>query len=510
MQAHYNALIVALSITMLVFHFAKPLFIEFMSVEDYTRRRNIWLCIVALAFLISNYWVYALIASIVLAYGAKHDKNPVAMYLLLLMAVPPFASEIPTFGIISQIFDLDHLRLLSLVVLLPMAVRMRADKPLAGTAPQAGISSGPGLLWPDILLLSYLGLQWALVAPSVSITDSIRRGLLLGIDVLLPYFVVSRACRTKQSIVDTMASFALAASVLSCLAVFENLKSWLLFPSIEDLWGSLPLTSFMRRGESLRAQVTSGHSIVLGYALAVGVSFWLYLQTRVSTSKMRWAALLSIVAGLAATLARGPWVGALVMALVNFGLGPKALSRLFKALGVLTLAFAIMMATPFGDEFLDRFPFLGTADQEGSVVYRQRIAAASWQLIQQNPFFGNLAAGEAMEDLRQGEGIIDMVNTYAFIALTYGLVGLGLFVGFFFTIMSQCFRQIRRFKTSDPDMSLLGSALVATLIGSLLIIATVGLYLSIGYLIWIVAALGVAYVQLAKKEASTDSNQQRI
>jgi hypothetical protein len=33
-----------------------------------------------------------------------------------------------------------------------------------------------------------------------------------------------------------------------------------------------------------------------------------------------------------------------------------------------------------------------------------------------------------MEDLRQGEGIIDLVNTYAQVGLFYGIAGLALFV----------------------------------------------------------------------------------
>jgi hypothetical protein len=506
MSAHYNALIVVLGITMIVFYLAKPLMIEFMAVEDFVRRRNIWLCLVIAAFLVSNYWLYVLIATVLLAYGVKHDTNPAALYLFLLLAIPPFPSEIPTFGLINQIFTLDHLRLLSLVILLPVAVGLNRSVGTPEAAEQWAISGGKKLLLPDVLILSYVGLQLILVAPHVSVTDSIRRVLLFGIDILLPYFVLSRACRTRGAIADVMASFALAAAALACMAVFENLKSWLLFSSLEDSWNSLSLTSFLRRGDSLRAQVTAGHSIVLGYALAAALGFWLYLQSKVAATRLRWLALLSLVAGLAATLARGPWLGALAMVLLYFALGPRAVSRLLKVLSALTVAAGLLLASPWGTDFVDRLPFIGTADQEGSVVYRQRVAATSWLLIQQNPFFGNLSAGESMEELRQGEGIIDMVNTYAYIALAYGLVGLGLFAVFFGVIVVNCLRAVRRFTATDPDFSLLGSALLASVVGGLLIIATVGLYLSIGYLIWAVAGLAVAYTQLARKVVTQEPN----
>lgn len=508
MQAHYNALIVVFSITMVVFYFAKPLFIQFIAVEDYVLRRNIWLGVLVAAFLIPNYWVFVLVATVMVRVGIKRDSNPAALYLFLLMVIPPFATDIPTFGLISQLFPLDHLRFLSLAILLPAARGLFSGTGQPGAAAQLGGTHRQGLLRVEVLLLLYCGLQFVLLLPQDSAIASIRRFFLFGIDVLLPYFMLSRGCRTKPSIVDAMASFALAAIVLSCLAAFENLRGWLLFASIEEVWGSDPLTSFLRRGESLRAQVTAGHSLVLGYALAMGLAFWLYLQTKVPTMKMRWLGLLSLVAGLAATLARGPWAGALVIALLFFGLGPNAFSRLLKAFGALSIATAVLLASPLGAEFVDRLPFIGTADQDGSVVYRQRVAAVSWMLIQQNPFFGNLSAGAAMEELRQGEGIIDMVNTYAFIALTYGGVGVGLFVGFFVSIVVSCLQQVKRFSASDPDNSLLGSALAAAIVGSLLIIATVGLYLAIGYLIWAVAGLAVAYAQWASKETPTGSVRQ--
>ena len=500
MSAHFNALIVVLGITLVVFRLARPLVVTFMAVEDFVRRRNIWLCLVVAAFLISNYWVYVLVATLLLTYGAKRDTNPAALYLFLLLAIPPFPSEIPTFGLINQVFTLDHLRLLSLVILLQMAVRLLGSASTPAATWQRGIPSSQKLLLTDVLILSYVGLQLILVAPNVSVTDSVRRVLLFGIDILLPYFVLSRACRSREMIRDAMASFVLAAMVLACIAVFENLRGWLLFAGLEESWGSLGLTSALRRGESLRAQVTGGHSIVLGYALAIAFGIWLFLRLRVEAMGWRWLGLLALVAGLAATLARGPWLGAMAILLMFQALGPNAASRSFKTLALIALAGGILLLTPWGPGFVDRLPFVGS-DEGGSVTYRQQLAAVSWQLIQQNPLFGTLNFMQYMEELRQGEGIIDLVNAYAGIALSFGLVGLGLFVGFFGVIAVNCFRTVRRFAATDLDFSLMGGNLLACVGGGLLMISTVGLYLSVAYLTWAMAGLAVAYSRLARSES---------
>ena len=93
-------------------------------------------------------------------------------------------------------------------------------------------------------------------------------------------------------------------------AAFEALRGWLLFASLEETWQTLSVTSQLRRGDSLRAQATGGHSIVLGYSLAIGLGFWLYLRSRIGPSAWSWLVLVAVVAGLAATQARGPWLGA--------------------------------------------------------------------------------------------------------------------------------------------------------------------------------------------------------
>ena len=99
-----------------------------------------------------------------------------------------------------------------------------------------------------------------------------RQALLLMLDVLLPYFVLSRAVRNRKDMEDVMASFVLAAAILAPLAVFEFATRWLLFSGIEDRWGDTRTFFYLIRGMFLRAQTTTGHSIVLGYVMMVALA----------------------------------------------------------------------------------------------------------------------------------------------------------------------------------------------------------------------------------------------
>ena len=500
MYSQLKALIVVMSITLAVFAIAKPLVTRFMRVEDYARRRNTWLALTLAAFLIPNYWAYALVAIPIIGYAGIKERNPTALYLFLLLAIPPLSHEIPTLGLINRIFPLDHYRMLSLALVLPVALRLRSAAQ-ASTA-GAGQVHAPGFGWllTDILLVAFAALQVGLLMPYESFTAVGRRIVILILDVLLPYYVISRSCRSREDIVEAMASFALAAAVLAPMAVFEYFKFWLLYAGLEEAWGSMPLHGYLARGGHLRATVTMGHSIMLGYAMVIAFGFWLYLQGRVDKRGWRWLGMLSIMTGMVAAMARGPWVGSLAVLAVFLLTGPNAAGRTVKGLALVGALAGLVLVSPWGAQIVDYLPFVGTLDEE-TVTYRQHVAATSWALIQQNPVFGSRYYATQMEDLRTGEGIIDILNVYATTGLAYGLTGLALFAGFFAVAGLRCFAAVRRTAQVDPDFSMLGSGLLASLVGALLIIATVSNYLIVPYLYLSLAALAVAYAQLARQGA---------
>jgi O-antigen ligase len=107
-----------------------------------------------------------------------------------------------------------------------------------------------------------------------------------------------------------------------------------------------------------------------------------------------------------------------------------------------------------------------------------------------------------MQEMRQGQGIIDIVNSYIQITLRYGLVGLGLFAGFFALTMLGILRAMRLIKDKGSEEHLLGRALLATQVSILVIITTVSSISFIPLMCWSVAGLGVAYAQMVRRRAA--------
>ena len=134
----------------------------------------------------------------------------------------------------------------------------------------------------------------------------------------------------------------------------------------------------------------------------------------------------------------------------------------------------VLLILPGGTRLLDLLPFIGSAE-EGSVTYRAQLFDNAMVVIQRYPFFGTVdfRATPEMLEMMQGEHIIDIVNTYLEITLRSGLIGLGLFIGFFATILIGLRRILKFQAVGDPNFNACVRASIATVISMLVTIATV-------------------------------------
>lgn len=497
MPAGLKELIVVLAFAAVIFRLAKPVVLRFSSESDFSRRRAVWLILTASGFLSPSFWVFALVAVPVLLWAQRRDTNPVAFYLALLQVVPFVSIEVPFVGM-NELFRIDIFRLLSLCVLVPAAWRYWRLKRAATVTSRFGAM--------DVLLIGYGALVTVLYVPPdlpnhVILPDSptnlLRRGVLFFVDVYVVYFVASRTCRSRAAIVEALAAFCLSCALLAPVAIFETLRHWLLYVGITVRWTGDPgMAYYTMRGATLRAMASTAGPLVLGYVLAIALGFWLYLGSRLQSARTRALVAALYVLGLFAAFSRGPWMGALTIYLVYIALGPRALPRLFKALVIMAASAGALLASPLGERITSIIPFLGGSVDSYNVRYRERLAERSWDLIQQSPLFGDQLAYQRMEDLRQGMGIIDLVNTYATVAMFYGLVGLSLFASFILLALLRAYRAARRVVHNDPDLALLGINLTACIVGTMVMIAVCSFIAQYAIMFYLLGGLVTAYAFL--------------
>jgi hypothetical protein len=490
---YLKALIVILGLSIPIFWIArKQVCATAISQVDFDTRRNLWLCLTISSFLAQNFWIYTAISCALILYFARNEKNEMALFLFVAFAVPPISLAIPGIGGIQQIFSVSPTRILVLLILLPAYFRLRREQ---------GIESF-GKTLADKFLTGYIILPLVLQYNVDSLTNTIRFGLYSITDIFLPYYVASRGIKTFAAWRDTFMSFVVAVAILSTVAIFEATRKWLLYGSVSSQMGiDWDFGQFMLRSETLRAMATAGHAIVLGYILMIGFCIYVASKDQIQGKGYRWALGLAIVFGLIATAARGPWVGVVAAILILILTGKNKTGRIAQLTVAVGLLVTFLLMTTWGTEFLAYLPFVGTSESE-SVVYRQRLFDVSVQVIGLNPMLGSFdyMRNPLMQQMIQGEGIIDLVNSYLGIALTYGLAGLCLFLGVFLTAGYTTWRTVVA-NPNDVEITSIGRSLLACLAGILVTIGTASSVTYIALLYWIIAGLCVGYAKLVVAEA---------
>jgi O-antigen ligase len=341
--------------------------------------------------------------------------------------------------------------------------------------------------------------------------------LLLFLDIFVVYYAISRSCNDRRKIADAQAAFCLATGIMALIATFEHFKGWLLYTELAHSWNPMDgnyLMAWLFRGDNwLRAQASSGHSLSLGFMLAIAFGFSLYLLSNTTTLRARLATGLVYWLGMVAAFSRGPWIGAVLIALAYSALKPRAISRLFKAGFLIAIVLGMLSLSPIGEELVNSLPF-ASGQPDANFIYRQRLLDRSLELIQEHPLFGDQLAIQKMEDLRQGQGIIDIVNTYVGVALFTGWIGLALFLGFILSAAAGVFRTAKTIISMDPDCSLLGFNILACIFGILFMIADCSLILGVQMMFFALIALAAAYARqsiqtLHRPEHTIPSGQKR-
>jgi hypothetical protein len=225
-----KALIVVLAFALFVFAVVKPLCLRFMAPEVFVFRRNLWLGLTAVGFLSPNVWVHLAITSATLVWAGRKDPNPAALYLLLLHVVPPYPVSMLGSPISSLYILMTHYRLLALMLLLPVALRLYRN-PQPSPARQR-------LQVLDAMVLGYGLLQIIQLIPYEPINGTMRRLLIFGSDVWLPYYVMSRYFRDAKSLTEAFALFCLACAIHVPISVFEALHHWILYAGIGQAWAT--------------------------------------------------------------------------------------------------------------------------------------------------------------------------------------------------------------------------------------------------------------------------------
>lgn len=450
---------------------------------------GIWVALTICFFLARNFWIVVLVSTIILLISMKREADRTVLFLLVFCMTPTTAIVVPGFGVVNYLLPFAFQDFLTLLLLVPVLLSGSTAKGELGKASR-------------IMLYFYCALLVILTFRGTTFTDTLRFTFGLVLSMLVPFLAFSTAVNTEAKMKAVIHVMIFAAICPALVGVFEMVKHWHLYESAFRPWGmeSSVFSGYLLRDGQLRASGPMLEPIPFGTLFMVGIGFCLALPIKLLSTGQRTLLIALLLGGLASPIARGPWLGAVVILVVFYLIGSNPVRHLSKLAIAGAACIFLLILTPIGDRVINLLPYVGSEESTVTADYRSKLLENSWIVIRRNPLFGSVDYLETpeMQEMIQGQGIIDVVNTYLQVALATGLAGLGLFVLFFVTVLAGLARAFRAVPESHADLKLTARALFATLCGMLATIFTVSSVGQIPYLYWILAGLCVAQTRIIR------------
>jgi O-Antigen ligase len=468
---------------------------DFLTVKEFKRWITAWFTIVITAFISHNIWLFLAITACFCFFRiAAEPKLRIIYYLVLFCAVPQYPVEIPGLLGIRYLFNIDYPRLLIIALLLGPFFKNHSN-------PRLFALSSDRYIVLFVCLMSYLSFR------DNTFTNALRESILFFLSIIVPYYTLSRYLSDISQLNRAFIAMFIGLSPFAVVGVFETLRHWHLYNALaQNLVGSEVGGGYDVRSGGLRASAIFQGPIVLGYVMVIGFGLLLYLKPLIKNQRMLNMMGLTIAACLLASMARGPWVGFVTLYLAYIWTGREAVKKTAQwALAGLVLL-PVLSLTSVGDKFIQLLPFIGSTRSD-TVDYRSRLFENAWIVFQRHPWFGSTTFLDTpeMESMRQGEGIIDLVNTFIQIALPYGVFGLFLFLTIFLGLLFRCYFILKRIPRDEVNLIRMGRALFAILSAILTIITTTSSINYVPTFYWALVGIIAAYLNVAEKTIRLNS-----
>lgn len=468
-----------------------------ISRKEYRNWILYWLLVTTVAFLAHNYWLYLTIfIFLCLFVFPRAAKNPIPLYFLILAALPFISNYFRAFGLVNQLFQLTHPRILVLFLLLPTIFSQRSGALYKGSLVRNPV---------DFFVLGYCVLVAVLEYRQATLTQALRGNFLVMVDVYLPYYIVSRCVRTVDDFRRVFFAILASAVIMGAIGVFESMKGWYLYKSLNDALGAYGEGDYgsyrLLRAGRIRVEAIFVGPIIFGYFLVISLAMLTYLRKGFRSKLYLYIVGGGLVTCLFLTFSRGPWLGAIIFGLIYAMLGGSKVKSISRLVLIGSCIVPVMILMVGADAFVNLVPWSGGGPGE-TISYRQRLIEQGIQVVKQDPWFGSTDFLTKLESMRQGQGIIDIVNAYLQIALATGIVGLGLFVSVILGLLYYIHKTLKPMSRINTEVAEIGHLLFSILTASFVVIGTVSIIGHIPIYYWALVSLGVAYLQLVNVERS--------
>jgi O-antigen ligase len=445
-----------------------------------------WLAVTLIAFLVrDNLAALMLIGIVQFALAPINPVRRVCFYIGVMAAAPLAFSALIPFPGINYLLILDYAKVTTIFVLGPVFLTAIAAK-----AP-------PYLRIIDRLLLVFIILTCVVSFRELPFTSVLRLFVDQTLLIYAPYVAISRTLKKSEHIDAALRALLVSLAIIAFIGLISVARNWNYYTLMFDTTG---YKLFLERRNGLLRVYSTLTTTLLALVMGAGIVLVLYMQ-RYGEMKRHFAlGLLGLFALIGfASGSRGGWIAMIVVVLSYFVLTRMndVLRRLYVyAMGVGFVGVTYRIITD---------PNFISGDMN-NIVYRAELLRTSVKQIAARPLFGEHGFRESARfaHLRQGEGIVDIVNAYLGVALTFGLVGLAIWLAAYLTAIGGPLSQISklrgRARTDDAaeQIERRSALLLAFMLGYLVMLATVSAVSYIDHYGYLMLALLVAHARGAE------------
>lgn len=376
-----------------------------------------------IAWVMPNLHVLYVVMLVWVPLWARRAGHVVPVYLLSLMLLPALDTDLALGALKLFEFGVHD----GLAIGAAVAIFLALDK------------AKPPRLYDHVVTGTVLMIALAL-SREASLSHMLRTCFAVSLDLALPYYILSRGVRNLDELGRAIRTLASAGAAVGALLIYEAWRVWPVYNALYTQHGVQTLLLVKSRGGWMRSggPFVEPTSAAMVMAMCI-IALWL-ARDNFRTRAHFWLMFVISVVGLSAPQSRGAWIG-LLLALVAADFFRRHYLALVKKSVVLAIAGlgALTVAT-FSSSVSESLGQSGGSVETSE--YRRLLFQRGMEEFRNSPIIGFSPAElkRRLGELQQGEGIIDFVNTYIWIMLIAGGIGLAVFVGCFLYSLASLMR----------------------------------------------------------------------
>ena len=381
-----------------------------------------WMAIVASVFFIKTIWAAFLVVLLIKLVFLKNDvEKSIVFYLSLLPVIP--ASFVFPFVKPGMLYfmDLSMPTVLAMVFLLPLIPKIMEDSEQE--------TYRTDTLFLALMIIFFFGAFRERYEFQITFFTGVREVMTIIFMYFIPYYVISRGLRGMKAINNVIRGLVVTGVFIAIFAFVEAILKWKVYTELGGYLNAFGADSLHNLYEVryglLRVAVSLTHPITLGFYLSFIFGLGVYLLRIQNASRKGYILFYALFIGaMYLTVSRGAWVGFAILLFVLIAFNVRAKTRIFLLLMSVLVAPLISVIDTGGSQSVSNNS--AGVDEFGTMEYRYNLALASMEVIPRQFFFGSRTykSYPEMQELEQGQKIIDIVNGYLHVALDYGVIAL--------------------------------------------------------------------------------------